>query len=189
MKFYKLNKNVETPAYATEKSAGFDISPFLEADTKIRCYNPHNKEMFLPVRVDGSGRIYAQILPDFRALLPTGLVLDISEDKYVAINVRSSMALKYGIVLANQTAIIDEDYTNETFIMIQNTGDTPVQIFSGQRIAQCTIHNRNAEALEETSVPVDQKTDREGGLGSTGTEAIQEDAPKKKAGRPKKIVE
>jgi dUTP pyrophosphatase len=188
MKYYKLNKNAVSPVYATEKSAGIDISPFFQAGDKIRCYNPHNREMELPVRVDGAGKVYAQILPDFRALLPTGLVFNISSDKYLAINVRSSMALKYGISLANQTAIIDEDYVEETFIMVQNTGDTPVQIYSGQRIAQITIHDRNHEILEETDAPVEQKTDRVGGLGSTGENSLSEPIEKKRPGRPKKIA-
>jgi dUTP pyrophosphatase len=187
MKYYKLSEDVATPSYGTEKSAGFDIAPYLTSETKIRCYNPHNREMYLPVKVDGSGKVYASILPNFRALLPTGLVFDIPEDKYIQINIRSSAALKSGVVLANQTAIIDEDYTDETFIMVTNIADTPMQIFNGQRIAQCTIHNRNAEVLEQMEAPVDQKTDRVGGLGSTG-EFVAEEPAKRKAGRPKKEV-
>lgn len=187
MKVFKLQENAEIPEFATSGSAAFDIKACLQSDTKIRCYNPHNREMFLPVRTSQDGRIYASLQPGFRSLVPTGLIFDIPRGYNIDVNIRSSVSFKNGLFLANGTALIDSDYVEETFVMIYNAGDTPINIYHGDRIAQGRLIKNETYKLEETKTRPGQKTERDGGIGSTGVSEneAQKQAPKKR-GRPKK---
>lgn len=169
MKIYRVSKNAEIPSYATEGSAAFDIKVCFDENTKIRAFNPHNREMFLPVKSGSDGRLYSQVLPQFRTLLPTGLIFDIPEKHVLKFFIRSGVALKLGIMLANSTAIIDSDYTDPSFIMVYNMGDTPINIYHGDRIAQAILEKNSRVSLIETDEKPKQKTDRTGGMGSTGT--------------------
>lgn len=169
MKIFRDSPSAELPTYATDGSAGFDIKVCFEEDTKVRAFNPHNREMLLPVKRGADGRLYAQAMPQFRTLLPTGLIFDVPEKKVLKFYIRSSMALKFGINLANDTAIIDSDYVEPSYIMIYNMGDTPINIYHGDRIAQGILEDNKRVSLEETTERPAQKTDRDGGLGSTGT--------------------
>jgi len=169
MKVFKVSENAELPSYATKGSAAFDIKACFDEDTKIKAYNPHNREMLLPVRRASNGILYMQALPQFRSLIPTGLIFDIPEKHVLKFYIRSSMALKQGIGLANDVAIIDSDYVDPAFIMIYNMGDTPINLYHGDRIAQGILEKNAQVSIEETAERPAQKTDRVGGLGSTGT--------------------
>jgi dUTP pyrophosphatase len=79
------------------------------------------------------------------------------------------MALKYGLMLANGTAVIDSDYVDPTYVMIYNASDTPYTIYHGDRIAQAELRELKQYALTERKTPPTQKTERDGGMGSTGT--------------------
>lgn len=171
MKIYKIDENVQLPEFQTEGSAAFDIRAFFNEGDKIRSYNPHNKEMELPVkqRVTDTGTVYTfQIPSQFRVLIPTGMILNIPKNHVVKLYIRSSMALKYGITLANNVGIIDSDYVDPLFVMLHNTSDTPITISGGDRIAQCMLEKCLSYNLEEAKRKPSQKTDRDGGLGSTG---------------------
>lgn len=170
MKIYKDNPNAELPSFATEGSAAFDLKACLTDGDKVRAFNPHNKEMLLPVRIASNGKMTFQLQPQFRTLVPTGLILDIPSKHVVKLYIRSSMALKFGLGLANNVGIIDSDYVDPLYIMVYNMGDTPINIYHGDRIAQAILEKTVTYKLEETTTKPTQKTDREGGLGSTGVE-------------------
>lgn len=165
---YKANKNAELPSLATEGSAAFDLRACLEVGDKIKTYSPHNKEIFIPVKMASNGLPTIQLMPQFRTLVPTGLIFDIPQKYEIDINIRSSMALKYGLTLANNTGIIDSDYVDPTFIIVYNMGDTPVNIYNGDRIAQGRLKKTTVCNIEQIEEAPGQKTDREGGFGSTG---------------------
>lgn len=169
MKIYRENELVEIPAFATEGSACFDLRACLEVGKGIIAYNPHNRKMELPVKAAADGRAFAQIQPSFRVLVPTGLIFDIPKNHVLNIYIRSSMALKYGLMLANGTAVIDSDYVDPTYVMIYNASDTPYTIYHGDRIAQAELRELKQYALTERKTPPTQKTERDGGMGSTGT--------------------
>jgi dUTP pyrophosphatase len=78
------------------------------------------------------------------------------------------MAFSKGLVLANGTGIIDSDYTDQLYLMIANISLLPSIIYNGDRIAQAMLVKTLDYTLEESLDPVQQKTDRKGGLGSTG---------------------
>ena len=101
-------------------------------------------------------------------LIPTGLTLDIPKGYSVRLHVRSSVALKKGLLLANSTGIIDSDYVDPLYFMLVNAGNTARQIFSDERYVQAELIKTLNHSLEEISEAPEQKTDREGGFGSTG---------------------
>jgi dUTP pyrophosphatase len=78
------------------------------------------------------------------------------------------MALKYGLVLANCEGVIDEDYVNETQIIVLNTSDEIMKIYHGDRIAQGELVRYEQAEIEETWQLPTQKSNRVGGFGSTG---------------------
>lgn len=170
MKVYKVTQHAQIPEFATEGSACFDIRACFEADTKVVSYNPHNKEMQLPVKTGANGVRTFQIPPQFRVLIPTGLIFNVPKNHVLKFYIRSSMALKFGLNLANDVAVIDSDYVDPAYVMVYNMGDTPITLSDGDRIAQGMLEKTVSYKLEETTMKPKQKTDRDGGLGSTGVQ-------------------
>lgn len=170
MKIFRVSENAELPEFATEGSACFDLRACLEEGDKIKAFNPHNKEMALPVKRDSTGKLFTQVQPSFRTLIPTGLIFDIPKNHVIKIYIRSSMALKFGLTLANATAIIDSDYVDPTYVLLYNMGDTPINIFHGDRIAQAALEKNHTYTLTERKTAPERKTGRDGGMGSTGVE-------------------
>lgn len=171
MKVFKINKDASVPEFATEGSACFDLQACLTVGARIKAYSPHNKQMELPVKMANDGRPSLTLHPEFRTLVPTGLVFDVPLGHVLKAYPRSGMSVKYGIRLANCTGIIDSDYVEETFITIMNDSDTPIQIYHGDRLAQAMLEKTVPYTLEEVDTKPEQKTERAGGFGSTGTEA------------------
>jgi dUTP pyrophosphatase len=170
MKIFRDNPNAEIPAFATEGSACFDIKACFSLGEKIVAYNPQNKKIQLPVKQLSNSQVPAvQIHPMHRVLVPTGLIFDIPDEHVLEIFIRSSMALKNGVCLANGTAIIDSDYVNQTYVLIHNVSDILLNIYHGDRIAQGKLVQLLKYELSETDTRPEQKTSRDGGMGSTGT--------------------
>ena len=108
------------------------------------------------------------IYPGERALIPTGLILDIPTGYSVRLHVRSSMALKQGIALANSEGVIDSDYVEPTFVMLYNSSTSTVHILNGERICQGELVSMMDYTLDRIYAKPGSKTDRVGGFGSTG---------------------
>ena len=168
MNVYKVNERASIPEYATSGSACFDIKACIENGQRLKSYNAWNKEM--PIVVKGvSGKPDAfQLPPNIRVLVPTGLIFDIPEGHVMKMYIRSSQALKKGLTMANGVGIIDSDYVEESFMMLENISDSLVTIEHGERIAQCLIEKTLQMSIVETKEKPVQKTDRDGGFGSTG---------------------
>lgn len=169
MKIYKINPAAEIPAYATEGSACFDLRACFKGLDKIRAYNPLNRELFQPVKIQG-GKLGIQIPPQYRVLVPTGLIFNLPKNTVMRIYARSGLALKEGLGMANGVAVIDSDYVEETFVMLLNGSDNVVFVADGDRVAQASLEEAKRLILEETPNRPQQKTDRNGGLGSTGVQ-------------------
>lgn len=163
MKIFKVSEHAELPEYATEGSACFDLKACLNGIEKVRVYNPLNKELFIPVKKDK-----VSIPPWYRALIPTGLIFNLPSNTVMKLYARSGLALKSGVNLANNVAVIDSDYVEETFVMLLNISSNVIQISHGDRIAQAAIETAKTFVLEETKIRPQQKTSRVSGLGSTG---------------------
>jgi dUTP pyrophosphatase len=168
MEIFRDSENAEIPSFATQGSACFDLKACFAAEGKLKAHNPHNKETYIPVK-QSNGGLSIQVPPSFRVLIPTGLIFDIPAGYELKMHIRSSMAFKYGIVLANSTGVIDSDYVDPTYIMVYNMSDTPVTIYHGDRVAQAQLVKLEEYNLAETKTRPVKKTDRDGGIGSTGT--------------------
>ena len=106
-------EGLNLPAYETPGSAGMDIR----------------------AAVDGA----LTIAPRARALVPTGLILEIPEGYEVQIRPRSGLAYKHGITCLNTPGTIDSDYRGEVQVLLVNLSDTAFSIGRGERIAQMVI--------------------------------------------------
>ena len=99
--------------------------------------------------------------PRERVLVPTGLVLDIPRGF-------SGMAAKKGIGLSVSQGIIDSDYVEEVFVPMVNNTEKYFHIHNGDRVAQIEIVRELETDVYEIDERPMQKTDRDGGFGSTG---------------------
>ena len=162
---YKVRDQIELPAYQTKGSACMDIaySPF--GKTHITVYGPNNTSVNRPIDMN-NGK--ATVMPQERAMIPTGLILDIPEGFSVRLHMRSSVAFKEGLVLSNGEGIIDSDYTDELYLLVWNTTNRKVELLPGQRIAQAELVAVEQMQIETLKAAPKKKGDRTGGVGSTG---------------------
>ncbi len=129
------------PQYATRGSSGMDIRASLS----------------LPMILQ----------PLERALVPTGLFVEIPEGYEIQVRPRSGLAIKHGITCLNTPGTIDSDYRGEIKIILINLSSEKQVINSGDRIAQMVIHKVEKGAFEK--VEVLSETERAtGGFGHTG---------------------
>jgi len=109
------------------------------------------------------------LAPMARALVSTGLHMEIPRGFEVQIRPRSGLALNHGIMLPNSPGTIDSDYRGIVGVIILNGGADPFEILHGMRIAQMVV----APAPQATFERVEEidETDRaQGGFGSTGVD-------------------
>ena len=130
------------PEYATEFSAGLDV----------RAANDE------PV----------VLAPLARAIIPTGLYLEIPRGYEVQVCPRSGLAAKKGVTVLNSPGTIDSDYRGEVCVILVNLSSEPFTVERGERIAQLII--ARYEQIQWEEVGELSSSDRgEGGFGSTGT--------------------
>jgi dUTP pyrophosphatase len=108
------------------------------------------------------------LLPGKRALVPTGLVMEIPAGYEAQVRPRSGLALKHGVTCLNTPGTIDSDYRGEVMVLLVNHGDEDFEISRGMRIAQMVVAPVVRVAVEERDLS--SATARgAGGFGSTGT--------------------
>lgn len=131
-----------------------------------------NKDALLPVR-GSTGAAGADvhsiesltIYPGKRALVGTGIGVKPIASNYIRVAPRSGLANKFGIdVLAG---VIDQDYTGEVKVILQNNGDKPFEINVGDRIAQLIQERIVIDEITETDELAFTKRGADG-FGSTG---------------------
>ncbi|MFC7395990.1 dUTP diphosphatase [Chelatococcus sp. GCM10030263] len=105
--------------------------------------------------------------PGKRALIPTGLVLQLPEGYEGQVRPRSGLALKHGLTVANAPGTIDADYRGEVGVILVNLGEAPVTVTRGMRIAQLVVAPVVQVTLEEVD-RIDETARGAGGFGSTG---------------------
>ena len=132
------------PAYETAGAAGMDL----------RAAVPEDRPLILP--------------PGRRALVPTGLVLEIPDGFEGQVRPRSGLALKHGVTCLNTPGTIDSDYRGEVKVLLVNLGDDDFEVTRGMRVAQIVFAEVTRAGVEERSLS--NTTGRgSGGFGSTGT--------------------
>jgi dUTP pyrophosphatase len=164
LKIFKTNNKASLPVFSTKDSACFDVSACLTFGTSVKVYG-QNLNITKQVSQEKEELV---LLPGDRASVPTGLILDIPRGYSVRIHSRSGLSFKNGIILSNCEGIIDSDYVQELMILLTNVGSSSFTIKHGDRIAQAElVKSLDYRIIECYNVPT-QKTDRNGGFGSTG---------------------
>jgi dUTP pyrophosphatase len=126
------------------------------------------------------------LAPGARALVPTGLMLELPAGFEAQVRPRSGLALNYGITVLNSPGTIDSDYRGEVGVVLANLGHAPFEIRRGERIAQLVVTPvASAELIEVPGVSVTERGN--GGFGSTGGAAASE-KPRQKPSAKKKAM-
>jgi dUTP pyrophosphatase len=132
------------PAYQSKGAAGLDLLAALDTQHPLT------------------------LAPGARALVPTGLVIELPRGYEAQVRPRSGLALNYGIAVLNSPGTIDSDYRGEIGVILANLGSDPVTIARGERIAQLVVAPVQRVAWQ--AVAALPPTSRgAGGFGSTGT--------------------
>lgn len=171
LKIYKMFPRVTTPEYKTSEAACFDLHAFLGNDvSNVKGFSAKNFETNINVREDLiSGDRYILLQPGDRALIPTGIIFDMAPGSKMHIYSRSGTALKKGLNLANGVAVIDSDYTDQTFVLVTNNTGVRMRIEHNERIAQAEVVPSYRAILNVSAKKPEAKGDRKGGFNSTGT--------------------
>jgi dUTP pyrophosphatase len=108
--------------------------------------------------------------PGARALVPTGLVLELPPGFEAQVRPRSGLALRLGLTVLNSPGTIDCDYRGEVQVLLANLGTESVRIARGERIAQLVVQRvERAELVEVATTAPTLRGD--GGFGSTGVKS------------------
>jgi dUTP pyrophosphatase len=135
--------DLELPCYQSPGAAGMDLLAAVPAGDPVR------------------------LAPGARALIPTGLVLELPAGFEAQVRPRSGLALRHGISVLNSPGTIDCDYRGEVQVLLANFGAKPVLIERGERIAQLVF--QRVERVRLLPIKKTQPTERgAGGFGSTG---------------------
>ena len=137
--FRRIHPDAAVPAYAHEGDAGMDLRSV--------------DDVVIP--------------PGRRALVHTGLVMQLPPCAEAQVRPRSGLALKHGVTVLNAPGTIDAGYRGEVGVILANFGDSDFEVKKGDRIAQLVV----APVTQPAVVEVDEvsSSDRgDGGFGSTG---------------------
>lgn len=106
-------------------------------------------------------------MPGERALVPTGICLELPPGYEAQVRPRSGLALRHGIALVNAPGTIDADYRGEVGVILINHGSEPFTIVSGERIAQLVFARYHKASLVESDELAASERGS-GGFGHTG---------------------
>ena len=102
-----------------------------------------------------------------RALIPTGLFIELPPGYEAQIRPRSGLSIKKGITVLNSPGTIDADYRGEIKVIVINLSHEDFIVEDGERIAQMVIA-QHATIEWENSVELEETARGGGGFGSTG---------------------
>lgn len=129
------------PHYETLASAGMDLRANLEAPVVLK--------------------------PLARAIVPTGIFMELPVGYEAQVRPRSGLAAKKGVTVLNAPGTIDADYRGEVGVILVNLSNEDFTVENGERVAQMVIAKH--ERAEWVEVETLSETDRgAGGFGSTG---------------------
>jgi dUTP pyrophosphatase len=105
--------------------------------------------------------------PGMRALVPTGLFMQIPAGLEAQVRPRSGLAVKNGVTVLNSPGTIDSDYRGEIKVLLINLGEEDFRIRSGDRIAQI-VFGPAFHVIFKQEEQIDESARGGGGFGSTG---------------------
>jgi len=137
---------------------------------------PHAADLPLP-RYESSGAAGLDLLaandaaivlaPLARAIVPTGLVMQLPDGHEAQIRPRSGLAARSGVTVLNAPGTIDADYRGEVQVVLVNLSAEPFSVTRGMRIAQLVVAPIARACLVEVD-QLDETARAAGGFGSTG---------------------
>lgn len=140
VKVLRLREGATLPRYMSDKAAGLDLAALVDG------------EVTLP--------------PGGRALIGTGLAIELPPGTEAQVRPRSGLAFRHGVTVLNSPGTVDEDYRGEVKVLLVNHGEQPFTVRSGDRIAQLVV--ARVERVELTEAPLGDSGRGPGGYGSTG---------------------
>ena len=142
MKFFcKLDSGSSLPEYATVGASG--------ADVRANISEP------------------IAILPGQRALIPTGVSVDIPQGYEIQVRSRSGLAAKYGVIVLQSPGTVDADYRGEIRVILANFGEATFIVEPGMRIAQLVVAKVEQVSFVETHEELTATARGTGGFGHT----------------------
>jgi dUTP pyrophosphatase len=129
------------PEYETTGSAGVDLRAQLQEPVMLK--------------------------PLQRALIPTGLYIELPDGYEAQVRPRSGLALKKGVTVLNSPGTIDSDYRGEIKVIMINLSNETTVINTGERIAQLIVSKYEKVQFKEVDELSETKRG-EGGFGHTG---------------------
>lgn len=135
------SKGLNLPSYATPQSAGMDLIAANFDEIMIK--------------------------PLARALIPTGICIDLPDGFEGQVRSRSGLAIKNGITVLNSPGTIDADYRGEISVILINLSQEEFIITRGLRIAQLVIA-KHEKAIWKESDQLSNTERNENGFGSSG---------------------
>lgn len=129
------------PSYETHASAGMDLRANLSKPITLK--------------------------PLERALIKTGLFIELPIGYEAQVRPRSGLAFKKGITVLNSPGTVDADYRGEIGVILVNLSSEPFVVENGERIAQLVIAKHERAEWQET-IELSETSRGEGGFGSTG---------------------
>jgi len=131
----------ELPSYSTSLSAGMDLRAHLSEPVTLA--------------------------PLDRALVPTGLFIELPAGYEAQVRPRSGLAAKHGLTVLNSPGTIDADYRGEIKVILVNLSKEAFTINNGERIAQMVVSKHETVQWSETQ-SLEASERGEGGFGHTG---------------------
>ena len=136
-------RDLPLPRYETAGAAGLDLAAANPADAPL---------VIEPLR---------------RALVPTGLAIQLEPGFEAQVRPRSGLAFRHGVTVLNAPGTVDADYRGEVQVLLVNLGQEPFTVTRGMRIAQLVVAPvTSVEAIEVEEI--DGTARSAGGFGSTG---------------------
>ena len=129
------------PKYGTKHAAGMDLEAAITAPMTLK--------------------------PGERALVPTGIALELPDGFEAQVRPRSGLAHRHGVTVLNSPGTIDADYRGELQVLLINLGNESFAITRGERIAQLVVSAVVKVSFEPASTLTGTARGR-GGFGSTG---------------------
>lgn len=140
-----INKSTNSlPEYKTTQSSGMDVRAFMENNEQVT------------------------LQPMERALIHTGLYVELPEDMEIQVRPRSGLALNDGLTVLNTPGTIDADYRGEIGVILINLSKYPVNIKNGDRIAQLVFAKVTKITGFENAEIINDTERGSGGFGHTG---------------------
>lgn len=136
-------EGLPAPSYRSEHAAGLDLSAAV----------PEGEPLTLA--------------PGERALVPTGIAIELPAGFEAQVRPRSGLAHRFGVTVLNSPGTIDADYRGEIQVLLINLGDKPFLIERKDRVAQLVVAPVSMVALEGADSLTATRRGK-GGFGSTG---------------------